>query len=109
MSDLVSLLIDLSTIQGGASTDGKVDDISKAARSSMVRALGVMSVSDFISAVLSMLESGEPRVSCITVNLHIETYTPARSKRVHSIYSANVCLMYQTKHAKKLSLLSIRL
>jgi len=64
-SDLVSLLITIATLQGGTVAENNVDDIRKAARLSMSRALGVMSAVDFISAVRSMLESGEQRVSCI--------------------------------------------
>jgi U3 small nucleolar RNA-associated protein 10 len=60
---LVTALIVLSTLENGANVDAKVDEIAQAARSSMDRALRVMSVVDFASAVLSMIESGKERVS----------------------------------------------
>ncbi|KAJ6619037.1 hypothetical protein B0H10DRAFT_1194701 [Mycena sp. CBHHK59/15] len=62
MSDLVSLLIALATARGGSTPDTKVEDISQAARSSLSKALGCMSVVDFIDAILSILKSGDSRV-----------------------------------------------
>jgi U3 small nucleolar RNA-associated protein 10 len=63
MSQLVTALISLATLPKGTSADAKVEDISIAARSSISRALGVMSVMDFIKAVLFMIESGDQKVS----------------------------------------------
>ncbi|KAJ7146113.1 hypothetical protein C8R44DRAFT_600928 [Mycena epipterygia] len=62
MSNLVSLLIALATARGGSTPDTRVDDISQAARASLNKALGCMSVVDFIDAVLSILKSGDSRV-----------------------------------------------
>jgi U3 small nucleolar RNA-associated protein 10 len=62
MSHLVAALIALSVLESSANADTKVEEVSHAARSSMDRALRVMSVVDFANAVLSMIESGEPRV-----------------------------------------------
>ncbi|KAJ6464259.1 hypothetical protein C8R47DRAFT_1180243 [Mycena vitilis] len=62
MSNLVSLLIALATARGGSSPDTRVEEISQAARTSLGKALGCMSAVDFIDAVLSILQSGDPRV-----------------------------------------------
>lgn len=62
MSHLVATLIALSAPESSANSDTKVDEVSHAARTSMDRALRVMSVVDFANAVLSMIESGEERV-----------------------------------------------
>lgn len=62
MSQLVMALITLATLQEGTSADAKVEDISVAARSSLNRALSVMSVMDFMKAVLSMIESSDKKV-----------------------------------------------
>lgn len=61
MGHLVSALISLATLQGASET--KVEDISNAARSSLKRVLSVMSAPDFISAVLSMIQSGDRMVN----------------------------------------------
>jgi hypothetical protein len=63
MSDLIALLIDIATVKRGTSSENNVDDISKAARFSLNRVVGIMSATDFIHAVLSMIESEEHRVS----------------------------------------------
>ncbi|KAJ7630018.1 hypothetical protein DFH06DRAFT_704991 [Mycena polygramma] len=62
MSNLVSLLIALATARGGSGPDARVEEISQAARTSLGKALGCMSAVDFIDAVLSILQSGDPRV-----------------------------------------------
>jgi U3 small nucleolar RNA-associated protein 10 len=62
VNHLMTALIALSTLESGTNADTKVDEISQAARTSMDRALRVMSVVDFANAVLSMIESGEQRV-----------------------------------------------
>lgn len=68
MSQLVMALITLATLQEGTGADAKVEDISVAARSSLNRALGVMSVMDFMKAVLSMIESSDKKVLWIDAN-----------------------------------------
>lgn len=62
MSELVSFLIQLATVQG-ENHDNKLDNIAEAARASIPRVLSVMSAADFIIAVLAMLESEEQTVS----------------------------------------------
>jgi U3 small nucleolar RNA-associated protein 10 len=66
ISDLVSLLIHLATLQGGSTPESNVDYISNAAQSTMSLSLGAMPAADFISAVLTTLESKEERVRPIT-------------------------------------------
>lgn len=68
ISNLVSALIALATLQGGPNTENGMDDISQAARASLNQALGVMSAVDFISAVLSMVESGDQVVGGVTIS-----------------------------------------
>jgi len=61
MSALVSTLISLAHSQP-SSAEAKVGDIALASRSSLNRALGVMLASDFINAVLLMVQSADPTV-----------------------------------------------
>ena len=61
MGSLVSALISLAHSQL-SSTEAKVDDIALASRSSLNRALGVMMASDFINAVLLMVQSTDTMV-----------------------------------------------
>lgn len=65
IGDLVSLLIESATAQGDHTTKIKMEDVSNAARSSLSQVLATMPVTDFIHAVLTMLESGESRVSLL--------------------------------------------
>ncbi|RDB23790.1 U3 small nucleolar RNA-associated protein 10 [Hypsizygus marmoreus] len=72
MSRLVAALISLATIQVGPGSEGKVEEISLAGRSSLNRALSVMSASDFVNAVLSMLESRDLMVQTGALDLFSE-------------------------------------
>lgn len=65
LSDVVSILIALSTKSTSASTstvEAKVEDIAKSARLSMSRVLSVMPAVDFIDTVLVMLSNEESMV-----------------------------------------------
>ena len=61
MGSLVSALIFLAHSQP-SSAEARVGDITLASRSSLNRALGVMLASDFINAVLLMVQSADPMV-----------------------------------------------
>ena len=61
MGSLVYALISLAQPEP-SSAEAKVDDIALASRSSLNRALGVMLASDFINAVLLMVQSADPIV-----------------------------------------------
>jgi U3 small nucleolar RNA-associated protein 10 len=63
IGDLVSLLIESATVHGDGASKTKTAEISNAARSSLSQLLRTMLATDFIAAVLGMLESGETRVS----------------------------------------------
>lgn len=65
LSDIVSILIALSTKSTSSSTstvEAKVEDIAKSARLSMSRVLSVMPAVDFIDTVLVMLSNEESMV-----------------------------------------------
>ncbi|KAJ7178741.1 armadillo-type protein [Mycena crocata] len=62
MSNLVSLLIAVATARGGSTPDTRVEEVSKAARVSLRKALSCMSAVDFIEAVLSILKFGDSQV-----------------------------------------------
>ncbi|KAF8192665.1 hypothetical protein K438DRAFT_2017867 [Mycena galopus ATCC 62051] len=79
MSNLVSLLIALATTRGGSTPDTRIEDISQAARTSLKKALGCMSAVDFIDAVLSILQSGDPQVQGGALDL--------LSERLHNVAS----------------------
>jgi len=63
VNHLVTALIALSALDNGSNAEAKMGEISQAARTSMDKAVKVMPVTDFVNAVLSMIESGEHRVS----------------------------------------------
>ena len=73
MSSLVSALISLAHSQP-SSAEAKVDDIALASRSSLNRALGVMLASDFINAVLLMVQSADPMVSTRVTEVSVSSW-----------------------------------
>jgi U3 small nucleolar RNA-associated protein 10 len=62
VGDLVLLLIQNATVPEDGVIGTALEEISNAARSSLSRVLSIMFATDFIAAVLSMLESGDSRV-----------------------------------------------
>ncbi|ESK96722.1 u3 small nucleolar RNA-associated protein 10 [Moniliophthora roreri MCA 2997] len=62
LSDLVALLITLATKQGGSSPETKIEEINNTARFAMDKVLTVVSATDFIAAIQSMLSSGNQLV-----------------------------------------------
>jgi uncharacterized phosphosugar-binding protein len=60
LGELVSLLLDVATAQGVPVTEK--DDIAIAARSVMAKVLRLMPAAYFVTAVQSMLESGDDKV-----------------------------------------------
>jgi hypothetical protein len=56
------LLISLATKKGGSLPEAGIDDINKTARFAMDKLLSVVSATDYIAAVLSMLSSGDQLV-----------------------------------------------
>ncbi|TFK71529.1 hypothetical protein BDN72DRAFT_432062 [Pluteus cervinus] len=58
MGELVASLIELATL-GTSLSDGKLEDITQAARLALNHALCVMSAMDFLKAIASMLQSSE--------------------------------------------------
>jgi hypothetical protein len=90
ISDLVSLLVQLATLPRGSASDSNVDHIAKAAQSTMSRSFGVMPASGFVGAVLTMLKSGEDRVS-LNCKFHLSSETESdciRFKPAHLTCSA---------------------
>ena len=73
ISDVVSLLVHLATLQGGSTPESNVDAISNAAQSTMSLSLSAMPATDFIKAVLTTLQSREERVRPIT-NSHLSRH-----------------------------------
>ena len=63
ITDLVRLLIEVATVQAGSLPESPIEHLSNAASSSLNKTLEVMMATDFIAAVLVMLETGEYRVS----------------------------------------------
>ncbi|KAF8966928.1 armadillo-type protein [Flammula alnicola] len=68
-STVIARLITLATLPEGASNETKIDEISEAARSSMNKLLGSMSVVNFIEAVQTMLDSGDAKVQAGALEL----------------------------------------
>ncbi|KAL0952425.1 hypothetical protein HGRIS_006698 [Hohenbuehelia grisea] len=89
-NDLVTLLIDLATLKDvPASSSDVLADINAAARSSLSRVLASMTASDFIGAVLSMLESEDLRIQVGALDLLAERLEKISSK-VRQAVSSNV-------------------
>jgi U3 small nucleolar RNA-associated protein 10 len=63
MKDLVSLLIHVVTLQGGAVAKNIVEDVSEAARFSLHRTLSAIHATKFVDGALAVLETGEDTVS----------------------------------------------
>ncbi|KAG6909155.1 hypothetical protein DXG01_001782 [Tephrocybe rancida] len=62
LSQLVETLISPATLQAGITSEGKIDEISQAARTCLNKALSIMAASDFINGISSMIEAKDKLV-----------------------------------------------
>ena len=61
-SALLALLLDVVVAKDEGLTEGSMDQLSNTAREAVAHALRVMPAKDFVSGVLTVLNSGQPQV-----------------------------------------------
>jgi hypothetical protein len=93
ISDLVGLLIDITTMHGSLDLDKSANAIHQAARSCLSQTVGVMPALDFMASLLKMLESGENRVGD---NLSRDIQHRCRLKLLPLTSSQIACRTFQT-------------
>lgn len=100
ISDVIAQLIRLATLSGGNTTDTKMEEISEAARSSLNRLLGSMSVVNFMQAVETMLDSGDGKVCIISLYPFFLSDLDFRYKQEPSSYWLRGCPMSRPSPAQ---------